>query len=91
MLLRPSDLPPERLHFGIPSSKQPLAEALDLALAATSQAQRDALARRWLPPPQWSASAQMALSQADYMGAVVGEDAAMWKPIPGHGKLLASA
>jgi two-component system sensor histidine kinase EvgS len=44
VLLRPSDLPPERLHFGIPSSKQPLAEALDLALAATSQAQRDALA-----------------------------------------------
>ncbi|ALA80767.1 transporter substrate-binding domain-containing protein [Stenotrophomonas maltophilia] len=65
VLLRPSDLPPERLHFGIPSSKQPLAEALDLALASTSQAQRDALARRWLPPPQWSASAQMALSQAE--------------------------
>jgi two-component system sensor histidine kinase EvgS len=56
---------PERLHFGIPNSKQPLAEALDLALAATSQAQRDALAQRWLPPPQWSASAQLALSQAE--------------------------
>jgi peptide/nickel transport system substrate-binding protein len=27
---------------------------------------------------------QMALSQADYMGAVVGEDPAMWKPIPGY-------
>jgi two-component system sensor histidine kinase EvgS len=65
VLLRPSDLPPERLHFGIPNSKQPLAEALDLALAATSQAQRDALAQRWLPPPQWSASAQLALSQAE--------------------------
>lgn len=64
-LLRPSDLPPERLHFGIPNSKQPLAEALDLALAATSQAQRDALAQRWLPPPHWSASAQLALSQAE--------------------------
>ncbi|TGQ59201.1 histidine kinase, partial [Mesorhizobium sp. M1C.F.Ca.ET.212.01.1.1] len=62
-LLRPSDLPPERLHFGIPNSKQPLAEALDLALAATSQAQRDALAQRWLSPPHWSASAQLALSQ----------------------------
>lgn len=65
VLLRPSDLPPERLHFGIPNSKQPLAEALDLALAATSQAQRDALAHRWLPPPRWSASAQLALSQAE--------------------------
>ncbi|WP_329953629.1 ATP-binding protein [Stenotrophomonas sepilia] len=64
-LLRPSDLPPERLHFGIPNSKQPLAEALDLALAATSQAQRDALAQRWLSPPHWSASAQLALSQAE--------------------------
>ena len=65
VLLRPSDLPPERLHFGVPNSKQPLAEALDLALAATSQAQRDALVQRWLPPPQWSASAQLALSQAE--------------------------
>lgn len=64
-LLRPSDLPPERLHFGIPNSKQPLAEALDLALAVTSQAQRDALAQRWLSPPHWSASAQLALSQAE--------------------------
>jgi peptide/nickel transport system substrate-binding protein len=26
---------------------------------------------------------QLALSQADYMGAVVGEDPALWKPIPG--------
>jgi peptide/nickel transport system substrate-binding protein len=26
---------------------------------------------------------QIALSQADYMGAVVGEDPALWKPIPG--------
>lgn len=65
VLLRPSDLPPERLHFGVPNSKQPLSEALDLALAATSQAQRDALAQRWLPPPKWSASAQLALSQAE--------------------------
>lgn len=64
-LLRPSDLPPERLHFGIANSKQPLAEALDLALAATSQAQRDALVQRWLSPPHWSASAQLALSQAE--------------------------
>ena len=64
-LSRPRDLPPERLHFGIPNSKQPLAEALDLALAATSQAQRDALAQRWLSPPHWSASAQLALSQAE--------------------------
>lgn len=65
VLLRPSDLPPERLHFGVPNSKQPLAEALDLALAATSQAQRDALEQRWLMPPKWSASAQLALSQAE--------------------------
>ncbi|WP_223497459.1 ATP-binding protein [Stenotrophomonas indicatrix] len=64
-LLRPSDLPPEQLHFGVPNSKQPLSEALDLALAAVSEAQRDALAQRWLPPPQWSASAQLALSQAE--------------------------
>ncbi|MEG0184997.1 MAG: transporter substrate-binding domain-containing protein [Stenotrophomonas sp.] len=65
VLLRPSDLAPEQLHFGVPNSKQLLSEALDLALAATSQAQRDALVQRWLPPPRWSASAQLALSQAE--------------------------
>ncbi|WP_079224775.1 ATP-binding protein [Stenotrophomonas maltophilia] len=65
VLLRPSDLPPERLHFAVPAVKQPLADALDVALAGTSQAQRDAFARHWLPTPQWSASAQLALSQAE--------------------------
>ncbi len=64
-LLRPSDLPPERLHFGVPNSRQPLAEALDVALAASSQAQRDALAKHWLPSLQWSASARLALSQTE--------------------------
>ncbi|HAL24131.1 MAG TPA: hypothetical protein DCP40_15630, partial [Stenotrophomonas sp.] len=58
VLLRPSDLPPERLHFGVPNGKQPLAEALDLALAASSASQQEALVQRWLPPLQWSASAQ---------------------------------
>ena len=65
VLLRPSDLPPERLHFGVTNSKQPLAEALDTALAASSPSQQDALMQRWLPPLQWSASAQLALSQAE--------------------------
>ncbi|WP_312252652.1 transporter substrate-binding domain-containing protein [Stenotrophomonas sp.] len=65
VLLRPSDLPPERLHFGVPNGKQPLAEALDLALAASSASQQEALVQRWLPPLQWSASAQLALSQAE--------------------------
>lgn len=64
-LLRPSDLPPERLHFGVAHGSERLAEALDVALAGTTPSQRDALLQHWLPPLQWSATAQLALSQAE--------------------------
>ena len=65
VMLRPSDLPPERLHFGVSHGAHPLAEALDVALAGTSPSQRDALMQHWLPPLKWSTSAQLALSQAE--------------------------
>ncbi|MFI8718778.1 ATP-binding protein [Stenotrophomonas sp. NPDC077464] len=64
-LLRPSDLPPERLHFGVPNAQQPLAEALDSALSTVTAAQREALYKRWLPPLQWSAQSRLVLNDAE--------------------------
>lgn len=64
-LLRPSDLPPERLHFGVPNAHQPLAEALDSALSTITAAQREALYKRWLPPLQWSAQSRLVLGDAE--------------------------
>jgi len=64
-LLRPSDLPPERLHFGVPNARQPLAEALDSAMSTVTQAQREALYKRWLPPLHWSAQSRLILSDAE--------------------------
>lgn len=64
-VLRPSDLPPERLHFGVPHAKQPLAEALDTALASLGQAERDTIARRWLRTPQWSTQSRLILGNAE--------------------------
>ncbi|HAU81607.1 MAG TPA: histidine kinase [Stenotrophomonas sp.] len=64
-LLRPSDLPPERLHFGVPNAKQPLAEALDMGLAALAERERERLERRWLPTPRWSVQSQVILGNAE--------------------------
>jgi len=64
-LLRPSDLPTERLHFGVPNAKQPLAEALDMGLAALADSERERLQRRWLQLPEWSAQSQMILGNAE--------------------------
>lgn len=65
VLLRPSDLPPERLHFGVPNAKQPLAEALDMGLAALTESERERLQRRWLQTPEWSVQSQMILGNAE--------------------------
>ncbi len=64
-LLRPSDLAPERLHFGVPNARQPLAEALDAALATLPATQREAIAKRWLTPLQWSAQSRLVLGEAE--------------------------
>lgn len=64
-LLRPSDLPPERLHFGVPNAKQPLAEALDGALSEVTRGEHDALAQRWLHPLQWSTRSRLILGNAE--------------------------
>lgn len=60
-LLRPSDLAPERLHFGVPNARQPLAEALDAALTRLPASQREAIEKRWLTPLQWSAQSRLVL------------------------------
>ncbi|MEN4952146.1 transporter substrate-binding domain-containing protein [Stenotrophomonas sp. TWI819] len=64
-LLRPSDMPPERLHFGVPNAKQPLAEALDMGLAALADSDHDRLQQRWLQTPEWSVQSQMILGNAE--------------------------
>jgi two-component system sensor histidine kinase EvgS len=64
-LLRPSDLPPERLHFGVPNAKQPLAEALDAGLGALAGTERERLQWRWLKTPEWSVQSQMILGNAE--------------------------
>ncbi|MNK07920.1 Virulence sensor protein BvgS precursor [compost metagenome] len=64
-LLRPSDLPPERLHFGVANARQPLAEALDGALARMTSAEREAIAARWLHPLQWSQQSRLILGNAE--------------------------
>ncbi|MEG0185410.1 MAG: transporter substrate-binding domain-containing protein, partial [Stenotrophomonas sp.] len=64
-LLRPSDLPQDRLHFGVPNAKQPLAEALDGALARMTPAEHAAIAARWLRPLQWSPQSQLVLGEAE--------------------------
>lgn len=64
-LQRPSDLPQERLHFGVTNASQPLAEALDGALARLTSAEREAIADRWLQPLQWSRRSQLILGNAE--------------------------
>lgn len=64
-LLRPSDLAPERLHFGVPNAKQPLAEALDMGLAVLAEPERERLRRRWLQTPAWSLQSQLILGNAE--------------------------
>jgi two-component system, NarL family, sensor histidine kinase EvgS len=64
-LVRPSDLPPESLHFGVPNAKQALAEAMDLALATISAQERRRLEARWLPPLRWASRSELTVSAAE--------------------------
>lgn len=72
-LVRQSDLPLNTLHFAVPNAKQPLAEALDAALASLPDAQHRAIRGRWLQPLHWAGSAQLPISDA--------EAAAMARPL----------
>lgn len=64
-LMRPSQLEAQSLHFGVPTDRAPLQEALDQALAALPTAQRAAISARWLRVPVWSNPAQQALDAAE--------------------------
>lgn len=61
-LLRQTDLPLDSLHFGVPNAKQPLAEALDVALATIPEANYRAIRNRWLPPLHWQGSGMLAFT-----------------------------
>lgn len=61
-LQRQTDLPADSLHFGVPNARQPLAEALDIALAAIPEARSQAIRAKWMQPLQWLGSGTLALT-----------------------------
>ena len=65
-LVRQSNLPLTTLHFGVPNAKQPLAEALDIALASMPEAQHRAIRSTWLQPLHWASGSQLAASDAEW-------------------------
>ncbi|MDA5337278.1 transporter substrate-binding domain-containing protein [Stenotrophomonas maltophilia] len=64
-LIRPSDLPYDLLHFAVPNSKQPFAEALNVALHSLSDAERKAYDDRWLVQLSWNERGEFALSAGE--------------------------
>ncbi|WP_342316382.1 transporter substrate-binding domain-containing protein [Lysobacter sp. FW306-1B-D06B] len=83
VLLRPSDLPLDTLHFAVPNSNAPLAEALDVAMSSIPEAQTRARRARWLPPLEWESGA-VALSeqeQAAFARPLRVGVASNWSPI----------
>lgn len=64
-LLRPSDMPLDSLHFGVPNAKQTLAEVLDLALTSIPEARSHAIRAQWLPPLNWLGSGKLALTASE--------------------------
>lgn len=75
-ILRQSEVPVDSLHFAVPNSKQPLAQALDAAMLAQPPAELQALRTKWLPEVNWgrrtssllNASENAALSQPLRLG-----------------------
>lgn len=64
-LQRQTDLAADTLHFGVPNARQPLAEALDIALGAIPEARNQAIRAQWLQPLQWLGSGTLALSASE--------------------------
>lgn len=56
VLMRAYNLPADSLHFGVVNAQQPLAEALDVALAAIPAEEFRLTRERWLRPLEWGAS-----------------------------------
>jgi two-component system sensor histidine kinase EvgS len=61
-LVRQSDVPLDSLHFAVPNAKQPLAEALDGALAHLTESEQRAIRSRWLPALDWGRQGRPLLS-----------------------------
>jgi two-component system sensor histidine kinase EvgS len=61
-LAQQNELPLSKLHFAVPHAQEPLAGALDAAMAALPGATRQALERHWLPTPSWTAGHQPSLT-----------------------------
>ncbi|MET0891665.1 MAG: transporter substrate-binding domain-containing protein [Stenotrophomonas maltophilia] len=61
-LVRQSDLPLDTLHFAVPNAKQPLAEALDQAMAQLPDSKQRAVRTRWLLPLDWGRQGRPLLS-----------------------------
>jgi len=61
-LVRQSDVPLDSLHFAVPNAKQPLAEALDAALAQLDDGEQQAIRSRWLPTLDWGRQGRPVLS-----------------------------
>lgn len=61
-LQRQTDLPADSLHFGVPNARQPLAEALDIALGAIPEKRSQEIRARWMRPLQWMGMDALALT-----------------------------
>jgi two-component system sensor histidine kinase EvgS len=59
-----ANLPRSPLHFAVPNAKQPLAEALDAALATLSSQERQAIDARWLAT-EWTTGRPIALTPGE--------------------------
>ncbi|MEI2260033.1 transporter substrate-binding domain-containing protein [Stenotrophomonas indicatrix] len=59
VLVRPADQPYDLLHYAVPNQAQPLAIALDAALASLSPDRRSAIERQWLGRLPWAHRGQL--------------------------------
>ncbi|MCC7634817.1 ATP-binding protein [Stenotrophomonas rhizophila] len=58
-LVRQGDLPLETLHFAVPNARQPLAEALGVAMNQVPAARMAQIRTNWLPALQWRQGQQV--------------------------------
>ncbi|SFR95219.1 two-component system, NarL family, sensor histidine kinase EvgS [Dyella sp. OK004] len=64
-LIQQNEIPLAKLHYGVPNSKEPLAGAIDAAMAAMPDAQSQAIKQRWLPVLPWTAGEQPSLTPSE--------------------------
>lgn len=64
-LIQQNEIPLAKLHYGVPNSKEPLAGAIDAAMAAMPDAQSQPIRQRWLPVLPWTAGEQPSLTPSE--------------------------